>query len=497
MIPIDFLSAPTHENVRILLCIWLALFGLLLWHQWNSPNTFGLPLVYAFGFSLIHLGGALAYSFDHYSPRSAYLIQCGNSLTFSHAGMWTATLGFLSFCVGVLLCNFLSAPPQSKPPRLLHPQINQKLPVTLLFLSLAFFFLIGPIVRRIPSVGALATGGVYLSIVAIYLLCHRTYYTRQLPQFFGWFASTFGFPLFTVTFMGFMSFGTSAAMAVWMLVLRFFRPRWLSIILIVSIVFIGVSTFVNWTAYRDYIRKGAWGNAPIKERLTRIVEVAKISEVFNSQSQQHLESLDARLNQGDFVGKAMAHTGTKVPFAGWNTAWIATTAWIPRIIWPTKPKYGGSGNLVTFYTGQPLSETSSFGVGQVLEFYVSAGFPTVILGFLVLGYSLSFIDVRAASHLRNGDYWNLTRWILPSLGLIQPNGALGEIVSAFAANSVLVFLLHHAMFKKYYPGDAIAGVLHHPSFRSQAVRGSKSPRSISRVLPHSSVTNTPPQQPLK
>lgn len=470
MIPIQILADPTHANVRILCWIWVALFGLLLFQQWRSQRALGLPLAYALGMTLIHLGGGFAYAFDHYAPQSAYIEQGGNSLKLTHAGFWMSTMGFASFVLGVSICPMLFRKDPTRRPPPTDPQVNQKLPGTLLLMSLLFYFFIFPITRRIPSVGALGFGGTYFSIIAIFLFCYFAYERRAFPRFTQWLASTIGFPLLTVLTTGFMSYGTSAAIAVWMLVLRFFKPRWLSLTILVALVTFGLTAFVNWMAYRDYIRRQVWGGESISQRVDSVVTMVKDFQIFSPYTPGHLEWLDVRMNQNDFVGKAMSYTGYVEPFAEGQTLWVAITAWIPRVIWPGKPVLGGSGNLVTTYTGQKLSETSSFGVGQILEFYVNFGAASVFLGMLVLGLALGFLDRRAAFHFHNRDFWNMTRWMLPAIGMIQPNGALGEVVSAAAANAVLVVIFHQAIFIKYYHPNA--NILNRPQPR----RGSKVPR---------------------
>lgn len=490
MIPIDLLATPTHANVRILCWIWVALLALLLWHQWRSPRAFGLPLVYAFGMTLLHLPGGLAYSFNYYSPRSAYLLQTGASIEVTHAGLWMSTLGFGCFVLGSLLCPLIFPANPSIKNSVLPQQVTSKLPGTLLLLSFAFFFVISPITKRIPSVSALGAGGIHFSVVAVYLFCHQAYRRGDLLAFKKWLISTVGFPLMTVVFMGFMSYGIASAIAVWMLVVRFFRPRWVCLAVLGLVVYLGLTVFVNWMFYRDYIRRSY-----VSDRVAKVQVMLDNLEMFNPYWQTHLEALDVRLNQNDFVGKTMDHTGSRGNFANGSTLWVAMTAWVPRIIWPNKPILGGSGDLVSDATGQELDEDTSFGVGQVLELYVNFGTPSVILGFIIFALALTFIDQRAAFHLKQGDYWSLTRWMLPALGMIQPNGALGEVVSAAAANAILVTLLHHAFFKKFYSDDTMGQALHHPSFRTQGVRGSKSPRPGSRALPHSKVTNPPPQRP--
>lgn len=471
MIPLDFLAIPSHENVRALCWIWLAIFMLLLWQQWRSKRAFGLPIVYAFGLSMIHLIGACAYGYDYYSPNSEYLLQGGFSIKVTHAGMWMSTLGFGAYVLGVMICPlFFTKDPVATQTGQLDPQVTTKLPGTLFILSLAFFFVIAPITKRIPSVSALGAGGINFSVVAVFLFCHLAYQRRDFLNFKKWMLGTAGFPLLTVVTMGFMSYGIAAAVAIWMLVLRFFRPRWLSVGVLVVVLYCGMTAFVNWMAYRDYIRRSY-----VSDRFSKVMTMAENFEVFDPYKQKHLEALDSRLNQNDFVGKAMFWTGVRRPFADGSTIWVGLTAWIPRILWPGKPVLGGSGNMVTNYTGQELSETTSFGVGQVLEFYVNFGTTSVVFGFLIFGVGLAFIDQRAAFYLTHGDYWNLSRWMLPALGLIQPGGSLGEVVSALAANSVLVWLMHQFIFGKYYR----LGIWAQPTSTStNRLRGSKYPRAI-------------------
>jgi len=449
MFPVEILSEPTHDNMRLLCLIWVCLFGVLLVRQWTSKRAIGFSLIYGFGMTMIHLPGAFAYCFDYYQPRTAYLLAGGNALRITHAGMWMATVGFACFVVGVLLCPFLFPKDPVVKVRVTHPQLTTKLPTTLFLLSVIFYF-VAPFARRIPSVGAVFTGGLQFSVVAVFLFCYQAYREGNVRRFLKWLASTLGFPVVTVLFMGFMSYGVAAATAVWMLVLKFFKPRWIGFAALLMVLYFGASLFVNWMYFRDSIRRSVWRGQTVSQRVDQVGEMMKDLEPFKTSKQMHLEWLDIRLNQNDFVGKAMLYTGRGQPFARGYTLWIAITAWIPRIIWPNKPVVAGSGNLVSHFTGQELSEETSFGVGQVLEFYVNFGTTSVVVGFLIFGVALTFFDQRAAHHLNNGDYWNMTRWMVPAMGLIQPNGALGEVVSAAAANGILVFLFHHYFFGEYY-----------------------------------------------
>ena len=175
-----------------------------------------------------------------------------------------------------------------------------------------------------------------------------------------------------------------------------------------------------------------------------------------------------RFNQNDLVGKAVTQiaTGRVEPTNG-GTLLAAAAAIIPRILWPSKPSVGGSGSLVSLFTGIRFAEGTSVGVGQVLEFYINWGMTSVIIGFLMFGVILRWVDLQAANYLNAGDYWRYTCWLLPGMGMLQPGGILTEVVASVAGNIVFIFVLHKAIFERYYL-DPRTGL------RVTAPRGSRS-----------------------
>jgi hypothetical protein len=340
----------------------------------------------------------------------------------------------------------------------------------LLLLSLAFFFVIGPVLRRVPSFGSLGVGGAFLSVIALFLFCFRAYDQRRWQQFLGWLSSTLMFPFVTVVSMGFIGYGVGAASTVWMLVLNFAKPRLLALAVFACLIAGGMTLYLNWVISRDAIRESVWGGRTLSARVDQVVYMVQNFVVFDPSQQDHLELVELRLNQNDLVGKAIAHTGSSEAFANGRTFWVALLAPIPRIIWPGKPVFGGSAGLVQKYTGQKFADGTSVGAGQVLEFYINFGTYSVVIGFFLFGLVMGGLDLRAGSYLKQGDYWNMTRWLLPGMGMLQPGGLLGEVVGSVAVNTVLVQLLHHFFFAQYYQ---IANL---PALQAAQRRGSKVPR---------------------
>ena len=464
----NFMPTPNRDNLRELLAWWVVLFGVLLWSQWRSKRAAGLPLVYAFGLTMMHAVAAGVYCMDGYQPRSPLLTQAQYSLTNTFTGFYVAVIGFASFVFGCLICPVIF---RKSRPRLMGypaPQITSKLPGTLLLISLLFFFFIRPIFNRLPSFGSLGSAGTYLSVLAITLYLYNAYRSGDRAQFGKWLISTTAFPAVTVLIMGFAGYGGNAAGAVWALCLRFYRPRWLGILAFSLMMYGGMTLYVNYMRERISIRESVWGQRDMSSRITKVLNIFSHFELFDIHSQAHLETVDLRMNQNDLVARAVVFIESgRVQLASGGTFYAAAVAWIPRILWPNKPATGGSGSLVSRYTGITFAAGTSVGVGQVLEFYINWKLPCVIIGFILFGLILTYIDQTASAYWVQGDLWNAVRWLLPGMGMMQSGGSMTEVVSSVAGNIVFVWLLHRFVFARYYED-----VKSDPS--SHTLRGSRS-----------------------
>jgi len=110
----------------------------------------------------------------------------------------------------------------------------------------------------------------------------------------------------------------------------------------------------------------------------------------------------------------------------------AAFALVPRAIWPNKPAVGGSGNIVSKYTGLVFAEGTSVGVGPVLEFYINFGTTGVIIGFLIMGAIVGLIDEVAGERMLSGDWQGFIFWFLPGIAFLQVGGQLTEVTSSAA-----------------------------------------------------------------
>lgn len=447
-----FLS-PSIFHLQLLLCLWLMLFATLAMATWKSRRpTAGLPLAYVFALTMVHFFGAFCYGMPQYRPSHQMLIDGGNSLLNTFYGFEVAVLGLSGFVGGWLLAGRVISDRVRHQVQRLTPMIRERMPSFLLILSLLFFFIFAPIMRAVPSLGSMGNAGTGLSVIAVCLGCWRAWEKHDTKKLLQWIVvSSVSFPFVTVIFLGFMSYGVAAATLVWLFVFSFYRPRWLSSLVLFVLVYAGMSLYINYMASRNAIRRSVWGEEAITSRIETATRMFSHFEFLSPTNNNHLELIDIRMNLNNVIGISVNYMQvTGNPFARGETLKTAAIAWIPRILWPGKPKFGGSGNIVSQYTGIKFAEGTSVGVGQVLEFYINFGYMGVFTGLFIFGVALRYFDLRAGYYLYTGDYWSFARWFLPGVAMVQPGGNLAEVVGATAAAGVFVFILHKIYFEGQY-----------------------------------------------
>lgn len=426
------------------LVIWMLVVALVLRNQWSSKiPTVGLPLAYLLNLSLIHFTGALIWALPWYNPKSAYLLQAGADYTEVALGFIESVYGVMGFGLGSTILahrllefwqpRWLEEVPQS-------PDI--KLPNKLLLFGSFFFLVIFPTIGRIPGFQGISTAGVYLFVVGICLACWRSWYQQDRKTFFLWIGVSSLIPVVTVTTLGFIGYGAAAVLTILIFISSFYRPSWHTLLISFLVLALGLSVYVTYMRDRGDIRATVWGGESLESRYGTTLKTFTNFEIIDFTNQSHLEVIDGRLNQNALVGKGVQYiNGGNITFASGATIVDAALGFIPRILWPDKPAFAGSGSLTSLYTGQKFGKGTSVGVGQVLELYLNFGSIGVFLGFMVLGIIIRVVDITAGHKLFCGNWLGFVSWFLPGLGLLQPGGVLAEMTGAVAAALVLVIII--------------------------------------------------------
>ena len=442
----------------ICLIIWVLAISILVYRNWkrNIPTS-GLSLTYMGSFALIHWFGALVYALPWYSPQisttpGAVLIQSGTSLPIVVLGFVESTIGIVSFVIGSifiapLFFNFYLKKSSSN----YIYQPNFRLPRICLTLGGVFYFILNPILGSIPSISSVVSSGLSLAAIGLCLGCWQAWHFRRVTLS-RWVLISLIIPLITMASSGFLGYGATIVILVSIFVGSFYKPRWKVIVACLLSILLGLSVFVTYLQSRDLIRSSVWGGEGIVSRVTVIFDVFSSFEIFNLADLDHLEAIDGRLNQNTLVGQAVEYIGSgKTNFAQGQTLAFAAIAWVPRILWPSKPAVGGSGNLVSLFTGRTFAAATSVGVGQLLEFYINFGSIGVFIGFLIFGAIVQSFDVIAGRKLITNDWVGFIVWFMPGLGLIQPGGSLVEVVATVASSAILGHLLHRFVLHPSIP----------------------------------------------
>ena len=415
--------------------VWALVAIVLIWSQrrWGGGST-GIPVAYFLGLALIHVPGASLYLDPSYAFYDPDIIETGFAMS---------TLGVVGFAVGVLLGGTRSRLFGRDDSATNHykslvakgtaAELNR---LAWFFLGAGFVvqFVAVPLLSSLPLT-ALLSGLSQLTVVGACLGLHAAHAGGDRARLQQWLGVAAAFPIITVVSAAFIGYGVIALLTVISFAVTLFRPRLWSAIPFAIAVFLGLSIFATYSRDRTEYREAVWmDKATLTERGNRLMETFLNFELFDASNAKHQFAVDERLNQNHLVGAAEAHIAAgRAAFAYGETMWTALLSPIPRILWPDKPEFGGSGDIVASYTGQTFAEGTSVGVGQILEFFINFGWTGVFWCYVVLGAVCRRLDMHAALALRASDFKRFLLYFMPAMGLLQAGGLLAEVVASATA----------------------------------------------------------------
>jgi hypothetical protein len=431
------------------LAVWVVVAVVLLWSQWRwGGASCGLPFAYIVGLGIIHVPGAVLYldpSYEFYNPQ---YVETGFQIT---------TLGIVGFTVGVLLAGTRARIRRGGNAKSAHsdtvlrttaPEINR---LAWIFLVAGFVvqYVLTPALQGLFLTGLLS-GLAQLTVAGTCLGLYAAHISGDHALLRRWLMVACAFPIITLLASAFLGYGIFALLVVASFAIALFRPRLWTVIPFTVAVLIGISVFVTYARDRgDYRAAVSQEGATIKQRLERIVNTFANFEFIDLENPKHRASIDLRLNQNDLVGSAEAHIDSgRADYAAGETFWVALAAPIPRLLWPDKPVFGGSGNTVAEYTGYSFDDATSVGMGQVLEFFINFGWAGEFWCYVLFGALCRRLDMHAGFALREGEFRRFLLFFMPAMGFMQSGGALAEVVAS-AAGAFFSALLASALADRY------------------------------------------------
>lgn len=438
-------SAGTY-NPWPLLFIWFFItVASVLLRKKRLGFTVGLTLAFTINMWVNHGAVAAFFSLPAYPSDGV-----STSLT----GLNLATLALISFSVGSLLLSpaLLKRwqPPHEGPALPVPKPELEKLYLTI---GLVSYLILLPIAGKIPTATAIIASGWRFLVVGAVMALWSALGNRWTGRFFvRLLLAIVGLPAMTLLASGFLSYGQAAAIAVLAFSIYYMKPRWPFLLLMPLMAYVGLSFFVTYMRDRSQMRELMWEEEQeLGARVDQLSGTLKTFEWFDPQNESHLFLIDGRLNQNFLVGAGIEFlSGGYAKFALGQTVGNAVIALIPRVFWPGKPGTGGSGSLVSDYTGIEFAEGTSVGVGPVLEWYINWGTGGVLVGFLLLGTAIGIADVTAGRYLQEGDWRGFCTWYLPGLALIDVAGSLAEVIPSTAAGFLTSWLVHKYLVPRIF-----------------------------------------------
>jgi hypothetical protein len=415
------------NSMTFLIVICLASFLLLLWLLRRSRVSLGLPIAYLYSLLLIHAPGAYAHIVGRDFLHHSDLIEIG---------MGFAALGSVCFVAGVWWARrHLS---RATMPVRRETNLNQFCWFCVIG-GWALIYGLSPLFQ-IPSIGATVEKGGAIWMLGVMLGLRAAWQRRDLKRAAIWLGALMVYPALMLLLGGFLSYGSAAIIIVCAALTISTRSYWQAVVGITVFLFLSLSVFVNYYAHRNDIREQVWGGASLEARIDSVTDTVRGFEWFDPSNQKHLIALDERLNQNYFVGLAARRIQVGLShYLDGESVWEGLLSLVPRLLWPDKPVFGGSPQIVSKMTGLHFSPNTSIGVGNVMEFQINFGIPGVIIGFFVLGWFIGVLDLKAAVAEARGDMGRTILFFLPCVALIQPNGSIVELTGGSAAALVAAY----------------------------------------------------------
>jgi len=447
----------TEAWAAIFVCI--AALAATLFLARRGGGSLGMPVAYMIGLLLIHVPGAFAFVIS----KGAYSGSLsGGGGDYVAEGIILTAAGCAIFPVGVWLGRRFAKLPRgfTAGADLVGRNFLRFCLIGGWLLAFGLGFL-----ERVPSVGATIAYGSSIWMLSVMLALDDALAERNFRRVLLQMIILMVYPVEVLLFGGFLSYGSAAVILVLSFILVRMRSFWRAMIVIAALFYVGTSIFVGYYGARDDLRSVIWSNAGSQERVAAVQSAFAKLRPFDPHDPQHLRALDERLNQNEFVGLAAARIRTgEVNFLHGRSISEGLMALVPRAVWPSKPVFGGSPKVVSEMTGLKLNENTSFGVGNVMEFYINFGTPSLLAGFLLLGAVIGGLDIRAYQLIRAGRPADAILFFLPCVALIQPNGSIVELVGGAAA-AVVAGLAWRALWghlSKARPQAEVVGDLRVP-----------------------------------
>ena len=417
----------SEPSFRISLLLFLIATALVVHQMWTT-RSLGIGCAYLFQLWIFYAAGACLHALPWSELPNDQAVFDGFAMS---------AYGAIAFAAGWCVRSTIF---RGRHAAAVHQ--DQGIARVYLISGLVSSFVLVPLLAGVPSVAAVVRAAGQLVLAGLCLGAYLSWRRGGWRPMLKWAAPALLLPVITVFRLGFLGYGIIALSVVAIFCATFVRPRWVLVAGFTIAAYCGISVFVAYMQTRTEIRAAVWGGEGVAERLAPMLHAASRVRPFDFTNQSDLVTFDGRMDQSYLVGLAVERLSQSEDFARGETLVKAALGLIPRIFWPDKPASGGSGGLVSRFTGLQFAQGTSVGIGPVMELYVNFGVPCVIIGFFLIGLFLSYADARAAEFLRVGDWQQFVLWFLVAVGVLQVSGSFVEVISTVGASVVAAHVIN-------------------------------------------------------
>lgn len=443
------LFTSPETTILFWLVVGLAAFVGTVIHLIQSPKgTLGFPIAVMLGLLVMHFGAIVHLSSDYFHQHSPFLASIGYTRVSVAKGLQVSTIGYVAMALGIWLTSYFGQSYRLEFDRQHYPARFLRLAERSMLLVGGFFFFLVlalPQISAIPSLGAVVFSSRSLLPIALcFALLRRVWLGEGMRLWqIGLIAAVI--PLTNLL--------ASAILAEALATIIFIGCFWLALVgrrlgvgrallalLLGSYLFVFLS--INYLLVRDEFRDVVWEpTSTFEERLDGLGNALARFTPLSSSDEDQLFALDARLNQNFFVGMAVEKLEYQPDtYENGATLMAGLFAFVPRVIWTTKPERGGS-EFITRHTGYQASGNTTYGIGPFFESYVNFGTWGVFIVCLLFAALSRWIDLRCYRAMVTGRMTEAVPLAVGALALVQPLAPFSAVFSSFYASLIVGFII--------------------------------------------------------
>lgn len=202
--------------------------------------------------------------------------------------------------------------------------------------------------------------------------------------------------------------------------------------------------------YRSFVNKGTGAqivDVPIDQRVDFLANAALSMD--NDKIADGFQRLITRHGYIEYLGLVMENIPRSMPHQnGSITASVFGHITVPRVLWKDKPVLMNDTEVMSKYSGLPMTWNSdtSISIGYLGELYADFGYYGGLIGAAVIGFAVGFVYRNISRSKQGSALMNAGLCLMIALPIAYFGTAYVKLVGSFVLTAAIVFLLQRILF---------------------------------------------------